>query len=378
MLRAGLVVVGALVVAGAWASALHTLVVPRAGRSVFVSRLSRLMLGAFRLVAGRLHTYEAKDRVLSRYGPVFLLTMLVAWLAVLLGGFGLLVAGAGGLGAEAAFRRAGSSMFTLGFAGSEHVGLNVLDFAAALTSPALIGLLVGYLPTLYGAFNRREMLVTMLDSRAGVPAWGPEILARAALADTLDRLGHFYEDWERWAADVAESHSSYRALLFFRSPEPWRSWVTALLAVLDAAALHQALCPTAAPVESRSCLRMGFLCFQDLAQAVGMPVNRDPLPSDPVELEFGQFLAAVERLEAAGLKLERSPDEAWRHFCGWRVNYEAAAYALAERVMAPPAPWSGARRGLRGAVAGPQRPAHRSPDDPAGEHARVKPVHDPG
>ena len=99
-----------------------------------------------------------------------------------------------------------------------------------------------------------------------------------------------------------------------------------LLAVLDSAALYLALCPSAAPTQARLCLRMGFTCLRDIARSLGVAYDPDPLPEDPIELTFEEVLGGVHRLEAVGFTLERSPEEAWPHFKGWRVNYEAVAH----------------------------------------------------
>ena len=121
-------------------------------------------------------------------------------------------------------------------------------FVAAATGLVIVTLQIAYLPTLYAAFNRRETEVALLNARAGVPSWGPELLARTHYAlgsgvSTIDTLPDLYAQWERWAADVAESHTTYLPLVRFRSPRPLSSWVTALLAVLDSAALFLALSP---------------------------------------------------------------------------------------------------------------------------------------
>ena len=89
----------------------------------------------------------------------------------------------------------------------------------------IVALQIAYLPALYSSFNRREGLVALLESRAGVPAWGPELLARHQLVGINDTLPELYAGWEVWAADVAESHTTYPVLLLFRSPEPWYSWL---------------------------------------------------------------------------------------------------------------------------------------------------------
>ena len=94
---------------------------------------------------------------------------------------------------------------------------------------------------------------------------------------TLGTMPDLYAQWERWAADIAESHTTYLPLVRFRSPGPLSSWVTGLLAVLDSAALFLALSPGAAPVvPARLCLRGGFLCFNRIARAMGIQVPEEP------------------------------------------------------------------------------------------------------
>jgi hypothetical protein len=280
----------------------------------------------------------------------------------------------------AALRLAGSSLFTLGLAASPREGATVVTFVAAATGLVVIALQVGYLPTIYGAYNRRETLVNMLESRAGEPAWGVELLAREQLIGSLDSLGPFFNEWERWAADLTESHVNYPWLLSFRSPYPLRSWVVGMLAVLDAAALYLALVPSRAPSAARHCLRTGFLGLRALAGVFRVELPDDPRPDAPIMLTYEEFSDGLDRLEAVGFPMERSREEAWRHFRGWRVNYEAAAYLLADRLEAVPAPWSGERPSLRlGAdqQVEPVRPRHRSPDDPNGRTPLFPPRTEP-
>jgi hypothetical protein len=93
------------------------------------------------------------------------------------------------------------------------------------------------------------------------------------------------------------------------------------------------------------------------------------MPDGPLELTEEQFAAAVALLRETGFATEREADEAWPHFRGWRVNYEDLAYRWANRVLAPPAPWSGTRTGLREKNVAPRRPPHRTPDPP-GDYRR--------
>jgi hypothetical protein len=206
----------------------------------------------------------------------------------------------------------------------------------------------------------------MLASRAGEPSWGPEILIRHQLVGIVDSLPDFYGQWEQWAADVSESHTTYPVLLLFRSPDPWSSWALALLSVLDAAAMHLALDPSSAPSQARLCLRMGYTALRRISDGVGWSYAEDPMPDSPLRLNADEFARAVDLLRDVGFPNERSADEAWPHFQGWRVNYEDLAYRWTNRVMAPPAPWSGSRTGLRGETVRPRRPPHRSPDQPEG------------
>jgi len=214
----------------------------------------------------------------------------------------------------------------------------------------IITLQIAYLPTLYSAFNRRETEVALLNARAGVPSWGPELLARTHYAlgtgvSTLDTMPDLYARWERWAADIAESHTTYLPLVRFRSPLPLSSWVTALLAVLDSAALFLALSPESAPVvPARLCLRGGFQAFNRIARAMGIEVADERDPQGGISLSYEEFLDGVARMREVGFKIERDPAEAWTDFAGWRINYEQAAYAIAATVDAVPALWSGPRR----------------------------------
>jgi hypothetical protein len=246
--------------------------------------------------------------------------------------------------------QAGSALCTLGYLAPRSSPVAALDSLAALCGLGTVALQIGYLPTLYAAFNRREALVTLLDSRAGVPSWGPELLARTHYGlgsgvSAVGELPELFEEWERWSADVAESHTTYLTLANFRSPRALSSWVTAQLAVLDAAALYLSLLPDApSAVSARLCLRGGFTCLTAIARARGFAVPDEADPNDGITLSFEEFRDAIDRLRKVDFPLERSSEEAWLDFVGWRVNYEAAAYAIARAVDAPPALWSGPRR----------------------------------
>jgi hypothetical protein len=123
------------------------------------------------------------------------------------------------------------------------------------------------------------------------------------------------------------------------------SWVTAQLAILDAGALYLALLPEGSDlIQARLCLRGGFTCLGNIARAIGIPIPLDAEPSDGISLSYDDFVEAIDRLRRVDYPIERPLEDAWTDFSGWRVNYEAAAYALALTIDAPPALWSGPRR----------------------------------
>lgn len=342
------------------ASVVKTFMIPRATRTRVNKVVSVVVYGTFGLLTARVDDLARRERIHAIGGPAFLLCLLMTWLACLFTGFALLLWPAAGSFALA-LRESGSSLFTLGFALPAGSGSTAIVFVAAASGLAVLALLISYLPLLYTAFNRRETLVTMLEALAGAPPWGPELLARQALIDNSATLPWLYGRWTEWAADISESHVNYRTLVYFRSPDPAVSWLLSLLAVLDAAALHLALNPSSAPYEARPLLRVGYLTMRKLADNMGLLVAEDPSPDDPIELTRAEFDEAVRWLADAGWQAERSADEAWPHFHGWRVNYEAAAYKLALHLDLPPALWSGPRRPGRPAAAAPRRPADRRP-----------------
>jgi hypothetical protein len=367
-----LFIIGLAIVIVTVTGVLFVLVLPRQPSglerpALLVNRSVRLFFVALSRVAS---TYEGKDAILAPAAPVALIAQLMFWAGSLVVGFDLMLMPTTH-SISRGLLQALTSLFTVG---SVHVGghANVaLDVTAGAIWVIIVALQIAYLPTLYNAFSRREGLVALLESRAGAPAWGPELLARHQLVGIVDTLPDLYKEWESWSADVAESHSTYPILLLFRSPDPWLSWLIGLLAVLDAAAMQLALSPSSAPSQARLCLRMGFTLTNRIATSLGWEVDFDPKPDDPIQLQFHEFQSAVAMLEENGFPMERTAEEAWPDFHGWRVNYEESAYHLADRLTAPPAPWSGTRRHLRSGIINPHRPPHRRPgSDPSATYER--------
>ncbi|MFH5879096.1 hypothetical protein [Arthrobacter sp. NA-172] len=356
-----------------WMSVIGTLIVPRPLRSS-LSRVTGLAtIKVFLVITKHVTSYEVRDRILAWQSPMSLFVRLLVWVILFDFSFSLLLLPFVDGDIWQAATEAGSAMFTLGYAAPSNVGNTILVYVAAYTGLIVIALQIGYLPTLYAAFNRREAEVTLLVSRAGSPAWGPELLVRTrfgmAAQTSTSELSELYRTWERWAADVAESHSTYLTLVWFRSPAPLSNWLNSLLSVMDAAALQLSLSPRSAPsTRARLVLRMGFTCLNQVARAIRIPVDEDPDPDSPIAVTFEDFQSAVELLRAVDYPVEVTAEQAWPHFRGWRVNYERVAYGIAYAIDAPPSMWSGPRRFASEPIL-PQRPKNRTakevnPDDP--------------
>ena len=352
---------GILLLLTGWQSVVGTLIVPRPVGSWLTRMVDRLVLAVYMAVTRPVADWVRRDRILATQAAAILVTQLVAWLAIFLAGYTLVLWPSQGRSITSALTDAGSSIFTLGFAEPPGTAPAVVVVLAAATGMVVVALPLGDLPTLYAAFNRRETDVALLASRAGVPSFGPELLARQYYAlgsgvSTLNTLPELYQQWERWAADVAESHTTYLPLVRFRSPQPYSSWVISLLAMLDSAALILALAPERAPtVPARLFLRSGFTCLNRVARAMGMVIPDEADPEGGITLTYQEFLDAIARMEQVEFPMSRAPADAWPDFVGWRVNYESAAYWIASAIDAVPAPWSGPRRHAMTAVT-PARP----------------------
>src|SRR6202050_1466688 len=300
-------VAGGLLVLVAWSSVIVTLIVSRPVNSRLTRWVDRMVDWAYEQVVRRVADYQRRDQIRATQAAALLLAQLAAWLIVAYAGFALLLWPFAARGVVSAFIDAGSSLFTLGFAVPAGTAPAVIVFLAAATGLVILTLQIAYLPTLYAAFNRRETQVALLNERAGIPSWGPELLARTYYAlgsgvSTLDTMPDLYERWENWAADVAESHTTYPVLIRFRSPGPMSSWVISLLAVLDSAALFLALSPKTAPVvPARLCLRGGFRCFNRIASGMGFDIADEPGPAGGTSLTHEQVLEVGAPVRVGGL-----------------------------------------------------------------------------
>ena len=335
---AGLVVVVAVV-----GSAVRTVVIPR-GIPARISRIVFIgMRALFRLRARPSLSYERRDKVMALYAPVSLLILLLTWLTLVIAGYTMMFWGVGGRSLRDSFTLSGSSVLTLGYGRPTDLPATLLEFTGAALGLILLALLITYLPSIYAVFSRRENLVAGMEVRAGSPPSAVEILRRSWRVDGLSKINVLWRRAEQWFLEIQETHTSFPAVAFFRSPEPEHSWVTAAGAILDSASLLLSVVDVPRDANAAYCIRAGYLSLRRVAAFFRIPFDPDPSADDPISIAREEFEQACDALAEQGVPLVSDRDQAWRDFRGWRVNYDRVLIALCGLTMAPPAPWSSDR-----------------------------------
>ena len=340
-----------LFAAGAWIvvwivrSAVWTVVVPRPEQVWLTRFLFVAVRRPFEWWARRATTVRDRETIRARYGPTTLMLMPLAWvLGVWLGFVPIYWAlGADPIGEE--FILSGSSVTTLGFSRPNEGPPLAAAVIQAVIGLGLVALLISFLPTIYAHFSRREQLVAKLSSRAGTPPTPAEMFIRHHRLERLDQLDDIWPDWEDWFIEIEESHTSYPALVHFRSIDDHRSWLTAAGALLDAASLRASTIDIARQPRCELTIRAGYLALRSIADFFGIDHERRPQPNDPISIHRAEFDGVYEQLRAAGVPLKPDREQCWRDFAGWRVNYDRVLLELCALVQPPPCLWSSDRMG---------------------------------
>ena len=338
-------IIGLLCIAEVLVDAFQTIILPR--RATGRLRISRTILTAtwipWRAVAGRMHQTRRRESFLSYFGPLSLLLLVVAWAAGLIVGFGLFyhalgspLSDAHSLGPwETDLYVSGTTLFTLGL--GDVVPLTVISrLLVALEAGmglAFVAGVIGYLPVLYGAFSRREVSIILLDSRAGSPPTAIELLRRHAGPAGEAVLQTLLVEWERWSAELLESHISYPQLCFFRSQHDNQSWLSSLVAMLDTCAVLIATVEGEAARQAQQTFVMARHAVIDLEHIFAplktgrRHVHDDRLPPRGVE-------EVCHQLANAGYALCTAPESLAR-LRELRDMYEPQAIMLGRLLMQP-------------------------------------------
>lgn len=333
---------GALIVAVVLSAAVRTVVVPRGEHVLLSTVVFGVTRWAFQLFAKEAHSYERRDRVMARFAPTALLLLPIVWAVGVIVGFTPIYWALGEDSWRDAALLSGSSLTTLGFRSADFAGELTAAIVEALLGLGLVALLISFLPTIYSHFSKRETTVSKLFIRAFNPEGGADpvtLLVRTHTIGGLHRLDDTWVEWDQWFVELSESHRSFPALNFFRSPDPNRSWVTGAGLALDLGALYVSTIDAQPNPQAAVMLRSGFLSLRSLCDLFAIPYDPDPRPDDPISITRAEYDEAVDRLVDAGVPVRADRDAAWRSFQGWRVNYDVPLTYLADFTMAPYQPW---------------------------------------
>ena len=282
---------------------------------------------------------KRRDAFLAYFGPLSLLLLLVFWGIGLMTGFALLEWSAGSAvtalgqnppGIWTDFYMSATTFFTLGLGDvvPKSPVARVITAIEGGTGYGFLAALIGYLPTIYQAFSRREANISLLDARAGSPPTAYEILKRDAQSGNPATLTQLLNDWERWSADILESHISYPALCYFRSQHDNQSWLASLTAVLDVCSLAIVGVERVPAWQARLTFAIARHAMVDIAQVFRQkprPDRADRLPPD--KLRFMR-----ESLETEGVTVCNSPALETR-LAELRRMYEPYVAALSDYLV---------------------------------------------
>jgi Ion channel len=332
-------------VVAALLDAFETVILPRraTGRFQFTRMFYWLTWRPWRWAAQRVRRPRKRETMLSFYGPLSLVFLIAAWAAALVVGFALIYSAIPAPFVDAAMPRhgfttdlyvSGTTIFTLGLGdvvphGTLARALAVLESGIGL---GFVALVIGYFPVLYGAFSRREVNIALLDARAGSPPTAFELIRRHSFEGGSAALVLLLEEWERWSAELLESHISYPLLCLFRSQHTSQSWIGALTAILDACALLIASVQEHSARQAQLTFAMARHALVDLSQTLGLvPLSapEDRLPTERYRLIYDQLCQAGVRV----CRDEQSSDRLRE----LRGMYEGYAAALS-RFLAMPLP----------------------------------------
>ena len=325
--------------------AFETVILPRraTGRFRLTQLFYRLTWRPWAWVAKRVRHPRRRETLLSFYGPLSLVLLIGAWATALIFGFGLIyfafpVAFIDAHGAAhpalSDLYVSGTTIFTLGIGDvvPRDLWTRVLVVVEAGMGLGFVALVIGYFPVLYGAFSRREVSISLLDARAGSPPTAFELIRRHSFEGGTAALVLLLEEWERWSAELLESHISYPLLCLFRSQHTSQSWLGALTAILDTCALLIAGVQEHSARQAQLTFAMARHALVDLSQILSLQPVRDTADRLPTE----GFRMIYDQLCQAGVRVCRDEQSSTR-LREMRNLYEGYAEALS-RYLAMPLP----------------------------------------
>ena len=337
-------VLGLILLSSVLWDAFEVIILPRRvnRRFRFARAFYRMSWSLRSLLGGKIGYKARRENYLSIFGPLSLLMLLSVWVIGLVTGFAMLEWGLGtslhSASGSSTFSTylylSGTTLFTLGLGDVTPLGTlgQAVIVVEAGVGFALLAAVISYLPILYQAFSRREVSISLLDARAGSPPSAGELLRR--YAKEMGELRQLFSDWERWSAELLESHLSYPVLGYFRSQHARQSWVAALTAMLDACALVIAGINDGPTRQAQLTFAMARHVVVDLAQIF----TKSPWVTAPDRLPPSKLEELRHTLAEAGISMHNGvvAEEKLREL---RQMYEPYAHALSNYFLMPLPPW---------------------------------------
>ncbi len=340
-------ILGIACLVSALLDAFETVILPRRATGRF--RLTRIFYivtwRPWRWASRRVGHPRKRETMLSFYGPLSLVFLIAGWAAALMLGFALLYAAfpqpfvdpnAHGHRFVSDLYVSGTTIFTLGLGDVVPHSLYIRCLVVLESGIGLgfVALVIGYFPVLYGAFSRREVNIALLDARAGSPPTAYELIKRHSFEGGGNALVLLLEEWERWSAELLESHISYPLLCLFRSQHTSQSWLSALTAILDTCALLIASVQEQSARQAQLTFAMARHALVDISQILSakpMPNPHDRLPQEKYRLIY-------DKLCSAGVRVCRD-EKSWSRLNELRQLYEGYAEALSRYLEMPLPPF---------------------------------------
>jgi Ion channel len=346
-MRVAALVAGLIFCLSAVLDAFQTIILPRrpTGRFRITQLFYIVTWSPWAAFARHVRNSKVREQIYSIFGPGSLLLLLIVWALLLVTGFAFLFFALGSPFADSmaapnhlAHLRtdlyvSGTTLFTLGLGDviPRALAARALIIVESGTGLGFVALVIGYVPVLYNSFSRREVSVALLDARAGSPPTSTELLRRHSFEGGQDALVELLAEWERWSAEILESHISYPILCYYRSQHDNQSWLSALTAVLDSCALLISVVPGVASRQAQLTFAMARHALVDLGHIFHLEKQEAEWRErgGPNRLPPENFNRVCDLMLEANLRLCGDP-EAPARLHALRALYEPHAQALAD------------------------------------------------
>lgn len=333
-------IVGLFLILNAILAALRYFVVPRNEAVLINGWAFSAIRHLFDAVAALSKTYAKRDAVMALFAPMSLFILPIVWLLLISLGYTAIYWALGEGTWSWCFKISNSALLTLGADKADSLVANIFSYSEATLGLLLLTLLISYLPTMYQAYSRRELVVARLERRAGTPTSAPELMLWLHRTAAFTDNGSQWRTWEEWFVELEESHTSLAILVFFRSPQPGRSWVTAAGSILDAAALTISALDQPRDPFMELCFKSGSIAINRIyryfeEKSMVKPPHLSEVGEPMKNPDQEDFNKAYDRLRAAGLPMRPDQQAAWEQYHTLRRHYTHAVEYLSQLTMAP-------------------------------------------